>query len=91
MTKRNNRFCFGLGTLGRDAVYTLISMYLIWFLILSYSDEEYSEILDMLPVSELSFISEYGSPEDTRSLSLYLGEYGREICSSGAIETLSRL
>lgn len=62
-----------------------------WFLILSYSDEEYSEILDMLPVSELSFISEYGSPEDTRSLSLYLGEYGREICSSGAIETLSRL
>lgn len=62
-----------------------------WFLILSYSDEEYSEILDMLPVSELSFISEYGSPEEARSLSLYLGEYGREICSSGAIETLSRL
>ncbi|MBQ2737765.1 MAG: MFS transporter [Clostridia bacterium] len=32
MTKRNNRFCFGLGTLGRDAVYTLISMYLITYL-----------------------------------------------------------
>lgn len=62
-----------------------------WFLILSYSDEEYSEILDMLPVSELSFISEYGSPEEARSLSLYLGEYGREICASDAIETLSRL
>ena len=30
MTK--NKYCFGLGTVGRDAVYTLISMYLITFL-----------------------------------------------------------
>ena len=30
--QRRNRFCFGLGTLGRDAVYTLISMYLITYL-----------------------------------------------------------
>ena len=27
-----NKYCFGLGTLGRDALYTLISMYLITFL-----------------------------------------------------------
>ncbi|MBR7116846.1 MAG: MFS transporter [Clostridia bacterium] len=34
MTKgaNRNRFCFGLGTLGRDAVYTLVSMYLITYL-----------------------------------------------------------
>lgn len=62
-----------------------------WFLILSYGDDEYSEVLDMLPVSELSFISEYGTPEDARALSLYLGEYGRAVCTSDAIETLSRL
>lgn len=29
---RRNRYCFGLGTVGRDAVYTLISMYLITYL-----------------------------------------------------------
>ena len=62
-----------------------------WFLILSYGDDEYSEVMDMLPVNELSFISEYGSPEDARALSLYLGEYGRSICQSNAIETLSKL
>lgn len=29
---RRNKYCFGLGTVGRDAVYTLISMYLITYL-----------------------------------------------------------
>lgn len=29
---KRNRYCFGLGTLGRDAVYTLVSMYLITYL-----------------------------------------------------------
>lgn len=29
---RRNKYCFGLGTLGRDAVYSLISMYLITYL-----------------------------------------------------------
>ncbi len=29
---KRNKFCFGIGTLGRDAVYTLISMYLITYL-----------------------------------------------------------
>ena len=31
-TKNANRYCFGLGTLGRDALYTLVSMYLITYL-----------------------------------------------------------
>jgi negative regulator of genetic competence, sporulation and motility len=47
--------------------------------------------MDMLPVNELSFISEYGSPEDARALSLYLGEYGMAVCRTNAIETLSKL
>ena len=29
---KRNKYCFGLGTVGRDAVYTLISMYLITYL-----------------------------------------------------------
>lgn len=29
---RRNKYCFGLGTLGRDMVYTLVSMYLITYL-----------------------------------------------------------
>ncbi|MBE6894548.1 MAG: sugar transporter [Ruminococcaceae bacterium] len=29
---KRNKYCFGLGTLGRDALYTLISMYLITYL-----------------------------------------------------------
>lgn len=29
---KRNKYCFGLGTLGRDAVYTLVSMYLITYL-----------------------------------------------------------
>ena len=29
---KRNQYCFGLGTLGRDAVYTLVSMYFITFL-----------------------------------------------------------
>ena len=31
-TIRRNKLCFGLGTIGRDAVYTLISMYFITYL-----------------------------------------------------------
>ncbi len=30
--QRRNKYCFGLGTLGRDAVYSLVSMYLITYL-----------------------------------------------------------
>lgn len=35
---RRNRYCFGLGTLGRDMLYSLVSMYLIFYL---------TEILDL--------------------------------------------
>ena len=31
-TIKRNRYCFGIGTLGRDALYTLISMYFITYL-----------------------------------------------------------
>jgi negative regulator of genetic competence, sporulation and motility len=62
-----------------------------WFLILSYCDDEYSDVLDLLPVSELSFLSEYGSPTDAGALSVYLGEYGRAVCAKNAVEIISRL
>lgn len=62
-----------------------------WFLLLSYEEGEYPSALDMIPVNELSFISEYGSAEDARALLLYLGEYGRTVCPSNAVERLSRL
>ena len=29
---KRNKYCFGLGTVGRDGVYTLVSMYLITYL-----------------------------------------------------------
>ena len=32
MKKNHNRFTFGLGTVGRDMVYTMISMYLMFYL-----------------------------------------------------------
>ncbi len=32
MEKRSNRYTFGLGTVGRDMVYTIVSMYLIFYL-----------------------------------------------------------
>lgn len=62
-----------------------------WFLILTLSESDYAEALDMLPVNELSFLCEYGTPEDARALSLYLGEYGVPVCRTNAAELLSRL
>ncbi len=43
---RRNKFCFGLGTIGRDAVYTLISMYLITYLteVVGLSDNQLAVI-----------------------------------------------
>ena len=37
---KQNRYCFGLGTIGRDMVYTMISMYLMFYLteVLQLSD-----------------------------------------------------
>ena len=60
-----------------------------WYLIVSYEDAE--EVTDILPISEFSFISEYGYPEDVRALSIYLGEYAKEICKEKAIETLGSI
>ena len=60
-----------------------------WYLLISYDDTE--EISDLLPISELSFISEYGYPEDARAISLFLDEYAKEICKEKAIETLGSI
>ena len=32
MPDKRNRYAFGLGTIGRDMVYSMISMYLIYYL-----------------------------------------------------------
>jgi negative regulator of genetic competence, sporulation and motility len=60
-----------------------------WYLTLSYEDDE--QLTELLPISELSFISEYGYAEDARATSLYLGEYAKEICKENAVETLGRI
>jgi len=41
MTNKRNKYFFGLGTIGRDMFYSVISMYLLWFLteILDLSDQ----------------------------------------------------
>jgi melibiose permease/lactose/raffinose/galactose permease len=41
MTNKRNKYFFGLGTIGRDMFYTVISTYLLWFLteILDLSDQ----------------------------------------------------
>lgn len=38
-----------------------------------------------------SFLSEYGEEESHTALSLYLGEYARNICSGNAIHTLGKI
>lgn len=60
-----------------------------WYLLLSYEDTE--DISELLPLSELSFIGEYGYAEDLRSSLLYLGEYAREICKENAVERLGSI
>lgn len=47
MNKIRNRYAFGLGTIGRDMLYTLVSMYLIFYL---------TDVLD-LPTSTLWWIT----------------------------------
>ena len=63
----------------------------VWFLILSFEDSIYDEIYDVLPINDLSFISEYGSAENPRTLALYLSEHATEIRSGDAIEVLGRI
>ena len=63
----------------------------IWYLLLSLDDSLYDEIYDVLPLNELSFISEYGSPQNSHALSLYLSEYAKEIRLGDAIEALGKI
>ena len=62
-----------------------------WFLILCFDDEVYDRLFDLLPICELSFISEYGQPHDPRALSIYLGEHAKLICRDDTIATFSKL
>lgn len=60
-----------------------------WYLLLSI-DGDFDED-ELRIISDLTFITEYGSRENANSLSLYLGEYGKEICEKNAIETLGKI
>lgn len=60
-----------------------------WFLILSGDHPD--EIFDLLPLNELSFISEYGHSENARAILLYLAEYGNLLYKSGAVEALGNI
>ncbi len=62
-----------------------------WFLMLSFEDPIYDEIYDILPLNELSFISEYGVSENSRSLALYLVEHATEICSEDAVDIFGKI
>ena len=63
----------------------------IWFLLLSFEDTLYDDIYDVLPINDLSFIFEYGSPENPTALSMYLCEHARQISAHRAIETLGKI
>lgn len=60
-----------------------------WYLLLEFADDGIAELFGVLPLSEISFISEYGYAEDLRPLSLYLGEYASEVCLRNAVQTFS--
>ena len=62
-----------------------------WFLTLCFDDEVYDRLFDLLPICELSFISEYGQSQDPRALSIYLGEHAKLICRDNTIATFSKL
>ena len=49
---RRNKLCFGLGTLGRDGVYTLVSMYLLTYLteVVGLSNEQLAIIGGLMVV-----------------------------------------
>ncbi len=57
-----------------------------WYLIISTLEDE-----TFIPLTKLSFISEYGEPESARSLSLYLSEYATPLCLKNAVELLGRI
>ena len=60
-----------------------------WYLLLLLDGNFDEDELKML--SALTFITEYGHRESTNTLSLYLGEYGKEICGNNAIEVLGKI
>ena len=60
-----------------------------WYL--TFVEKDHCEELDLLPLSPISFISEYGEPESHKALSLYLCEYASPICEENAIEVLGML
>lgn len=57
-----------------------------YFLILDEPEE-----ITYLPVSEFSFICEYGKSENLKNTMLFIHEHADPICQSHAIETLSSL
>lgn len=58
-----------------------------WYLLLQFADDGIAELFGILPLSEISFIFEYGYAEDLRPLSLYLCEYASEVCKKNAVQT----
>ena len=42
------------------------------------------------PVGEYAFITEFGTPENARTVRLYISEHGSVICEGNAVATLSR-
>jgi negative regulator of genetic competence, sporulation and motility len=63
----------------------------VWYLILSLDDPLYDDVYDVLPINDLSFIFEYGDPENPQTLGMYLCEYARQINAENAIEALGSM
>ncbi len=42
------------------------------------------------PVAEYAFITEFGTPENARTIRLYISEHGSPICEGNAVTTLAR-
>ena len=53
--QRRNRWMFGMGTIGRDMLYTLVSMFLMFYLtdVLDLSDKIMAYITMIMVLSEL--------------------------------------
>ena len=60
-----------------------------WYL--TFYDDANSCALELLPINRLSFISEYGTPESSKALSLYLDEYATLLNVSHSVKQLSNL
>ena len=60
---RRNKYCFGLGTVGRDMFYTMVSMYLMTYLteVLQLSDKT------LLMMTTMLLYCASSTPSTTRS------------------------